>query len=131
MPKLSLIAVVEPDPGLRGLLERVLARGAPGIPTRFSDALGAEDPPASLLIYDLSAGWAEIVEWRRRHPRRRLVLLLGTATGLEQSSIGALRPLASFALPFPYSAVEDFLRRLTAPIRRRPGSRVISCRVAG
>ena len=123
MRKPCNIVVVEPDPGLRRLLERVVERAAPGIPAEFEDRLEAGTPAAGLVIYDVSAGWEDLVQWRRDQARSPLVLLLGAVAGLEQSSVAAVRPSASFGLPFPYSELEEFIRQFygAAP-RKRPFS---------
>ena len=124
MRKPRSIIVIEPDPSLRRLLERVVERAAPGIPAEFAYRLDAGSPTPDLVIYDVSAGWEDLVEWRRSQTRSPLVLLLGAVAGLEHSSVAAVRPSASFGLPFPYSELEDFIRQFygAAPLKR-------SCRV--
>lgn len=131
MSKPHLIAVVEADPSLRRLLERVVERVGPGIPAHSGASLAEVSPASGLMIYDLSAGFDELVEWRRTNSRSALVILLGAVAGLERGAVRALRPAGCFSLPFPYSDFENFVRELCEGTATRRPCRVVSWRVAG
>lgn len=131
MRKPRLITVIEPDASLRRLFERVMERAAPGVPARSGASLDECAGASGLMIYDLAAGWDELIKWRRRHPSTVLVLFLGAIAGFEQSALKTLHPAACFALPFPYSELEEFIRQVCCGGLLKGSRPVVSWRVAG
>ena len=113
LPKPRAVFVVEPDAGIQGLMVRVMARAAAGLPVysaKTLESVTVGDNP--LVIYDVAAGWHELIAWRQVHSTVPLIVLVSAVPGIDRSDLRLLAAITCLTLPFSCSELEVLVQQI-------------------